>query len=215
MSTNIGIIGSGNVARAIALGFKNRGYEVKLSARNPVSKKTQLEDENHTLFEIVSFEEVLDFGEILVIAVEGLAIEEIFMKINPSLTKGKIIIDVTNPLVIVDKNIRFGRATGDSNGKLIQAMLPGSRVVKALNTVNAHDMYKPEFNEGVASMLICGDDLSAKARVTKILQEFGWVDIVDIGGVEYSFEMESYVALWVKVAKVVGSFHLSMKFLKD
>ena len=212
--SKIGIVGSGNVAQELARAFLLTGHDVKLSARLPDKKKEMETNEILQRLQIVSFKEVLEFGDIVVVAVEGLAIESVFEKTDPEVVRNKIIIDVTNPLIIVDKNIRFGRATGESNGKLIQAMLPLSRVVKTLNTVNAHDMYKPDFVEGKASMLMCGDDLAAKQEVGVILESFGWQDIIDIGGIEYSFETESYVALWVRVAKTVGSFHLANKFLR-
>ena len=212
--SNIGIVGSGHVAQALASAFLKEGHEVKLSARLPERKKSQATGGVLEKLDIVSFAQVIRYAEIIVVAVEGLAIEAIFEEIDLETVQGKVILDVTNPLIIVDKNIRFGRATGDSNGKLLQAMLPSARVVKALNTVNAHDMYRPAFEEGEASMLMCGDDEGAKVEVGKILTSFGWRDIIDIGGIEYSFEMESYVALWVRVAKEVNSFHLAMRFLR-
>jgi 8-hydroxy-5-deazaflavin:NADPH oxidoreductase len=212
--SKIGIVGSGNVAQELARAFLLTGHDVKLSARLPDKKKELPDSEILNKLQITTFQDVLAFGDLIVVAIEGLAIESVFEKIDPEIVRDKIIIDVTNPLIIVDKNIRFGRATGESNGKLIQAMLPLSRVVKTLNTVNAHDMFRPDFVEGKASMLICGDDIPAKQEVGVILQSFGWQDIIDIGGIEYSFETESYVALWVRVAKTVGSFHLANKFLR-
>ena len=213
--SKIGIVGSGHVAQALAGAFLKEGHEVKLSARLPERKKSQATEGILEKQDVVTFAQAVRWAEIVVAAVEGLAIESIFEDIDLDTIKGKVVLDVTNPLIIVDKNIRFGRATGDSNGKLLQAMLPEARVVKALNTVNAHDMYKPVFAEGEASMLMCGDSEEAKIEVGKILTSFGWRDIIDIGGIEYSFEMESYVALWVRVAKEVNSFHLATRFLRS
>lgn len=211
--SKVGIVGSGRVAQTIARGLRQEGYEVCVSARLPERKKLAAEGFLAQV-EIVTFAEALRYGEIIVVAVEGLALESIFGELDSDLVKDKVVVDVTNPLVIVDKNIRFGRATGESNGKLLQALLPSAHVVKALNTVNAHDMYKPSFEDGEASMVMCGDDAGAKIKVGQILTAFGWRDIIDIGGIEYSFELESYVALWIRVAKELNSFHLATKFLR-
>lgn len=212
--TKIGIVGSGHVACSLAVGLLQAGYEVALSSRDPNGKKNSDEHEAYKMLDIKTYTGVIDFGEIILVAVEGLAIETIFEKVDAQVMEGKIIIDVTNPLVIVDKNIRFGRATGDSNGKLLQAMFPKSKVVKTLNIVNAHDMVKPNFEEGEPTMLMCGDDTQSKKVVIMILERLGWKDIIDIGGIEFSSEIENYVSLWVRVAKEVGSFHLAMRFLR-
>lgn len=212
--TKIGIVGSGHVACSLAVGLLQAGYEVALSSRNPKNRASSNEHEVYKTVDILRYEEVVDYGEIILVAVEGLAIESIFEKIKEKQVEGKVIIDVTNPLVIVDKNIRFGRATGDSNGKLLQAMFPKAKVVKTLNIVNAHDMVNPNFEEGEPTMLICGDDSPSKKVVIMILERFGWKDIIDVGGIEFSSEIESYVSLWVRVAKETGSFHLAMKFLR-
>lgn len=212
--SKIGIIGSGHVAQALAKGFLLTGNEVILSSRRPDIKKSNADTEILKQLDIVSFEEVLKYGDIIVVAVEGLAIEGIFESIDQMLVDDKIVIDITNPLIIVDKNIRFGRATGESNGMILQAMLPNAHVVKAFNTVNAHDMYLPKFENGIPSMMMCGNSEKAKEEVKDILRTFGWDDIIDIGGIEYSYETESYVSLWVAVAKHVDSFHLAMQFLR-
>jgi len=39
-------------------------------------------------------------------------------------------------------------------------------------------------------MLIAGDDEGAKRTVGDVLADFGWSDVVDIGGIEGSRELE-------------------------
>ena len=71
----IGIIGSGNVGKALAKGFAKYGYEVMVGSRD----KSKLDEWNGKLESKVntgSFAEAAAFGEIIVLAVKGSAAKE-------------------------------------------------------------------------------------------------------------------------------------------
>ena len=99
--------------------------------------------------------------------------------------KGKILIDVSNPL-------DFSRGMPptltvcnvDSVGEQIQRAFPDARVVKALNTMRHDIMTDPSLIPGHHDAFICGDDVAAKAEVTRILKEwFGWKSVIDVGDI--------------------------------
>ena len=62
-------------------------------------------------------------------------------------------------------------------------------------------------------MLIAGDDEDAKRTVADVLAEFGWSDIVDIGGIEGSRELEAICIVWVKIGAARGAFDHGFKLL--
>lgn len=64
--------------------------------------------------------------------------------------------------------------TTDSLGERVQRLLPGSYVVKALNTVLAEVMVNPALTGGRPDMFIAGENEDAKRAVGEILKAWGW-----------------------------------------
>jgi predicted dinucleotide-binding enzyme len=62
-------------------------------------------------------------------------------------------------------------------------------------------------------MLIAGDDEDAKRTVTDILATFGWTDVIDIGGIAGSRELEAICIAWVKIGGVRGAWDHGFKLL--
>ncbi len=53
---------------------------------------------------------------------------------------------------------------------------------------------------GDHTMVMCGDDASAKAEVTTILKDwFGWRDVIDLGDITNARGTEMRLALWVRL----------------
>ena len=75
-------------------------------------------------------------------------------------------------------------------------------------------MFKPDFPGGPPDMFICGNDPDAKRRVTKILDDFGWPNVTDIGGIEGSRTLEPLCILWVTYGAKTGSWNHALKMLK-
>ena len=75
----IGIIGSGAVAKKLAIGLTNHGYVVMLSSRDQ-SKRDELKRETGAL--AGSFEEAAVFGEIVIYAVKGTVAEELIASLS-------------------------------------------------------------------------------------------------------------------------------------
>ena len=75
---------------------------------------------------------------------------------------GKVVIDVTNPLVYTEgeaPTLSVGHTI--SAGEIVQASLPDSHVVKTLNTINHKHMAFPNYDEGLPVMFVCGNNNSA------------------------------------------------------
>jgi len=88
----------------------------------------------------------------------------------------------------------------DSLAERIQAAFPETKVVKALNTVNANLMVNPGRVPGETDIFVSGNDAGAKARVTQILkEEFGWKSVIDLGDLMGARGTESYLHLWLRL----------------
>lgn len=209
----LGILGSGNVAQSLGRGFLGEGHEVMLGSREP-GKLASWVHENGKAASSGTFSETAKFGELVVIAVNGVKSVEAIRIAEPGNFKGKLVIDATNPLDTSGGGLpRLVGGLGNSSGELIQEALPDAFVVKAFNTVGNAHFYKPEFPGGPPDMFICGDDASAKARVARICQDFGW-NPVDVGGIGLAHYLEATAMVWIITASTGGHWNQAFKLLR-
>src|ERR1044071_3517862 len=91
---NIGIIGSGDVARTLAGGFLKHGHDVVIGAREPAKLKAWAAENANARGG--SFSEEAQFGAVVVLAVKGAASAEALHGAGSSNLAGKPVIDATN-----------------------------------------------------------------------------------------------------------------------
>lgn len=204
--TRVGVIGSGQVGRALAAGFAARGHEVTIGTREPAENdELQAWAAQHENVAIGTFAAAAEAGEIVVLATRGTAVEQAIQTAGPQRLAGKLVIDATNPLDFSGGGPALAVGHTDSGGEIVQRALPDARVVKAFNTVNAGLMFEPALPDGPHPMFIAGDDEGAKATVAALLADFGW-SAFDVGGIERSRELESLVILWVAIGSRRGAW---------
>ena len=212
----IGIIGSGIVGRVLATAFLKEGHGVMLGSRT-ISKenivKWKSENKNGLLG---SFQETAQFGEIIVLAVSGLVVEDAINLAGKEHFSSKIIIDATNPIAAVPPEngvLKFFTTLEESLMEKVQKQLPGAKVVKAFSCVGNASMYKPNFNGSIPTMFICGNNEDAKKTVTTILTSFGW-DTEDMGKVEAARAIEPLAMLWCIPGFIRSQWTHAFKLLK-
>ncbi len=195
----IGIVGSGVVAQSLGKGFVDAGYRVMLGSRNPDKKELKEWKKNAGKHgQLGSTTQAAQFGEVCILAVAWHAGEDVMAQVRPELA-GKIVIDVTNPLIFNDDappTLAVGHTI--SGGEIVQQNLPDSHVVKALNIISHTHMVQPKYKSGTPTMFICGNNSSAITHTSELLQELGWQDIIDLGGIEKSRLLEPLCLLWVE-----------------
>jgi predicted dinucleotide-binding enzyme len=209
----VGILGSGDVAKALGRGFASHGNSVKLGSRTPDSEKLkEWRKEAQGETSTGTFAEAASYGDIVVFAVLGTAVDEAINLAGPKSFAGKVVIDTTNPLDF-SKGMPPGLFTGltDSLGERIQRELPQAKVVKCFNTVPNSRMVNP--GEKGAEMLICGNNPEAKRQVVQILKQFGWAGAIDLGGIAESRWLEAFVPLWVRTAASTNNWNSMFKVL--
>ena len=193
---NVGILGSGVVAKSLAKGFMKHGHMVMLGTRNPA----KLEDwdwENRKGL-VGSFAEAARFGETLVLAVKGTAAAEALHGAGITDLAGKVVIDATNPIAETPPAngvLHFFTTLEESLMERLQREFPAARLVKAFNSVGNAMMVNPQFAGGKPTMFICGNDEAAKNTVTGILDQFGW-ETADMGKAEAARAIEPLCILW-------------------
>jgi hypothetical protein len=193
---NVGILGSGDVAKALGAGFVKHDHPVMMGTRDPTQLATWVEE--HADTSVGSFAEAARFGELLVLAVKGSAAEAVLGLAGADNLAGKPVIDTTNPIADappVNGVLRFFTDLEGSLMERLQSAYPDARLVKAFNSVGNQLMVDPGFREGKATMFICGNDDGAKEVVTAVLDEFGW-GVADMGAAEAARAIEPLCMLW-------------------
>ena len=208
----VGILGSGDVARALGSGFVEHGHEAKLGSRSP-EKLDRWAAEAGDGATVGSFSEAAAFGELVVIACLGSAVDDVLELAGPAAFAGKVVIDATNPLRFRDDGPpELFVGFDDSLGERVQRRLPEAKVVKAFNIVGNAHMVDPDLPGGPPTMFIGGDDDDAKATVAAILEDFGW-EVSDLGGIDASRVLEPMCIAWVRHGMTAGSWDIAFKML--
>jgi 8-hydroxy-5-deazaflavin:NADPH oxidoreductase len=192
----VGILGSGQVAQTLGAGFLAHGHEVTLGTRD-ASKLEEWTTQNPE-GRVGSFSDAASFGDLVVLAVKGSAAADALAAADPANLAGKPVLDTTNPLADappVNGVLSFFTSLDESLMELLQRDVPDARFVKAFNSVGSPRMVDPDFAAGRPTMFICGNDESAKATATEILDTFGW-DVADMGAVEAARAIEPLCILW-------------------
>jgi 8-hydroxy-5-deazaflavin:NADPH oxidoreductase len=213
--TRVGVLGTGEVGRRLAAGFRGRGHQVTIGSRDP--EKPELREwlaEGGTGIEADTFGKAAADGVLVVLAVLGDAAPDVIANAGPENFAGKVVIDAMNPLDFSGGfPPKLSICGEDSLGERVQRALPDARVVKAFNIIGNPYFVDPSFSDGQPTMLIAGDDAEAKRTVTDLLADFGWSDTLDIGGIEGSRELEAICIAWVKIGGARGAWDHGFKLL--
>jgi 8-hydroxy-5-deazaflavin:NADPH oxidoreductase len=192
----IGVLGSGDVAKALGSGFLKHGHEVVMGTRSPeklVDWKTQNPNGS-----IDTFDAAAASAEIIVLAVKGTAAADALRLAGAEHLAEKTIIDATNPIADAPPDhgvLQFFTDRNDSLMEQLQQEFSTAKFVKAFNSVGAASMVNPQFKSGKPTMFICGNDETAKESVRTILEAFGW-ETADMGVVEAARAVEPLSMLW-------------------
>jgi len=193
---NIGILGSGDVAKTLGAGFLRHGHAVTLGTRDP--KKLAEWQAQNPAGKVGSFAAAAGFGEIVVLAVKGAIALDALELVGPAQLRGKVVIDTTNPIAPappVNGVLKFFTSLDDSLMERLQRAHPDVRFVKAFNSVGSPKMVNPQYAAGRPTMFICGNDAAAKRSVAGVLDQFGW-ETLDMGSVEAARAIEPLCILW-------------------
>jgi 8-hydroxy-5-deazaflavin:NADPH oxidoreductase len=213
----VGVLGTGMVGVTIASKLVSLGHEVMMGSRVAgqekavawVARAGKGASEG-------SFAACAAFGELLFLCTQGTVVLDVLGAAGLENLRGKPLVDVTNPL---DFSAGFPPTLSvkdtDSLGEQVQRLLPDTKVVKTLNTMNASVMAHPEpVGGGDHTVFLSGDNPTAKAVVEGLLLEMGHTDILDLGGIETARGVEMYLPLWLRVMGALGTADFQVKVVR-
>jgi len=198
---NIAILGTGMVGDAIGTKLVSLGYKVKMGSRTSTNEKaTAWTVKNGDLASNGTFAAAAAFGEIIFNCTQGQVSLEALQLAGRENLQGKILVDVANPLDF-SKGMppSLSVCNTDSLGEVIQRQFTDVKVVKTLNTLNCQLMVNPGLLKDPGNLFICGNDSESKTEVGKLLKEFGWEKIIDLGDISAARGTEQLLPVWVRL----------------
>jgi 8-hydroxy-5-deazaflavin:NADPH oxidoreductase len=175
----IGIIGAGRIGQAVATRLVTAGHEVMLSNTRGPESLADVEEALGQDAHAGTVEDATAYGEVVFVAIPLAAM----YALPPAELDGKIVVDANNYSPQRDGQIPELDDGSVGSSELLARHLPGSRVVKAFNTIYyeriAHEAKPPGSAERLAVPLT-GDDAAAKQVVAALIDDMGF-DPVDAG----------------------------------
>ncbi len=197
----IGVFGTGMVGNAIATKLVQVGHDVRMGSRAAGNEKAVAWAKGAgARASEGTFADAAAIGELLFNCTSGSASLAALQAAGAANLKGKVLVDVSNPLAHSADGMSLSVCNTDSLAEQLQRAFPDLKVVKALNTLTAPLMVNPSLLAGEHDVFMSGNDDGAKARVGQLLKEsFGWKNVVDLGDLSAARGQEMYVIFWVRM----------------
>lgn len=215
--SKIAVLGTGMVGDTIGSKLIELGHSVMMGSRTAKNEKAlAFVAKRNGKATAGTFADAGAFGEIIFNCTAGAGSIEALKLTGENNLKGKIIVDVANPLDF-SKGMPPSLSVVNTNslGEEIQKAFPAAKVVKALNTMWCGLMVNPAMiNGGDHNTFISGNDSGAKEKVKEILKSFGWLEknILDLGDISSARGTEMYLPIWLRIygATNNGAFNIKI-----
>jgi 8-hydroxy-5-deazaflavin:NADPH oxidoreductase len=196
----IGILGSGQVGVVLGSNWAQSGHHIHFGVRDPLSP-----DVSAVLAllgvnaEAASMANAVAASDVIVLAVPWRVVPEVLAQCGD--LSGKILIDATNPLGMVDGRLSLVPTGHASGAAFVAAHAPAARVLKCFNQTGFENMADPSRYHPRPVMFAAGDDASAKQTVLTLIDDLGFAGI-DAGPLATAGLLEALGALWINHAIV-------------
>ena len=191
----IGILGTGSVGQTLADALAKLRHDVMIGTRNAQETLARTTGDayggppfstwksSHPHVILASLPDTARYADIVINATNGGSSLQALQLAGADNLRDKVLIDVANPLDFskgMPPTLIPELCNSNSLGEEIQKAFPGTRVVKALNTMWCGLMVNPAMIEsGEHNVFVCGNDADAKNIVNGLLQELGWKSSTD------------------------------------
>lgn len=176
--SRIGVVGSGHIGGTIGDLWVKAGHPVFFSSRHPEELK-ELVASLGALARNGSVADAIAFGDVVFVAVPYGALPQVGRDHADAL-KGKVVLDACNAVAARDGAIAE-EVERDGIGVTSQKYLPGTRLVRAFNTMS-YKIFEREANRSDPKLAvpIAGDDGEAVAIAAALIRDAGF-DPVTVG----------------------------------
>ncbi|MFB8242711.1 NADPH-dependent F420 reductase [Kitasatospora purpeofusca] len=189
----IGVLGTGNMADALATHWARAGHEVTVGGRDAAAAE-RLARRIGGGARAAGLREVAAAGEVVLAALPYGAGAEVVRELRAELD-GTVLVDCSNP---VGPGFRLLTDGGPSAARQLAGAAPGAEVVKAFNLCH-EDVWRmrpPVFDGRPLAVPLCGDDAAALARVSELVRDAGCRPVA-AGGLDRAGLLEATAALFI------------------
>jgi predicted dinucleotide-binding enzyme len=183
----IGIVGTGKIGSALATHWAKAGHELLISSRHP----EELQDLAKSLgpkVRVGTPSEAAKFGDVILLSVPYKATPDVGRDLAND-WKGKIVLDTGNPYPFRDGAMAED-ARKRSTGVTSKEYLPGVRLVRAFNAINAGNLAKDANRAaGKWAIPLASDDAAALKVAERLVRDAGF-DPVVVGGLDRAREFD-------------------------
>jgi len=173
----IGVIGSGHIGGTIGGLWVKDGHKVLFSSRHPEELKDMVSGLGE-LAQAGTVDQAIAFGDVVFIAVPYKALPQVGQDYGAAL-KGKIVLDACNATAARDGADLAEEVEKNGIGVTSQKYLPGTRLVRAFNTLNylifAREANRPDPKLAIP---IAGDDAEAVKVAAGLVRDAGFDPVV-------------------------------------
>ncbi len=200
---NIGILGARNVGGALGKKWVAAGHTVMFGVRFVTNPEAQaLARSLGEGASVGTVDQTIAFGEVVVFAIPGEAMDQTISAHAPALGN-KIIIDSAN---------KVGSATMNSVASF-SARVPSAQIYRAFNNLGWENFEHPQFGDLQADLFYCGPDGPARVIMKGLIADVGLRPIY-VGGLDQVELVDTVTRLWFALAieQDMGR-HLAFKVL--
>jgi hypothetical protein len=185
----IGIIGAGMIGSTLAKLWVDAGHDVRVASRHPDELKSMVE-RLRTRASAGTPQDAATFGDVVMLTVPLKAVPDLARVLAPALA-GKIVLDTGNAYERRDGAVaRQASAHPQGSAGWAAAMFPGSRWVKAFNTVYFKTLQTEAHRNGDrVGIPLASDDAEALETAAALVRDAGF-DPVLVGSLARGKEFE-------------------------
>jgi predicted dinucleotide-binding enzyme len=201
LSVKIAVLGAKSIGSTLARQWAQAGHEIMFGVRTVDNLATQaLAKELGAAVGVVG--EAIPFGDVVVFAIPGSAMEETIRIHGPALA-GKIAVDAAN---------RMGGGPMNSVAAFT-THAPGAQIYRAFNSLGWETFADPLYGDIRADLFYCGPAGAGQAAVEQLIADVG-LRPVRVGDANQVELVDIVGALWLALVFGQGmSRHLAFKVL--
>lgn len=205
----MGLIGTGNVGRALARAWAGAGHDVVLGSRDPAARQDLAAELG---VPVVGVAEATAHAEVAVNATPGAESVSVLRTAGDTALSGKVLLDIGVGFTEQPHGMDLSHP-GVSLAEEIQTAFPEARVVKSLCTMDSVVMTAPAALSGPSTVFLSGDDPTAKARVAALLTDLGWPpeSHLDLGPLHTARGQEHFALLFMGIAGSLGDHGFNVR----